>query len=184
MPSLVRTAASRSRRGLAFLCLSLASYGVPAPAAAAGGPMEVATPVEDAAAKGQVSERPAVPVEVPAGLRYAGPPSEAQGYAGEVEPNGTSATATPLAGTNVVVRANLFPNGDIDFYSFTATAGDRIYAATMTGFSAGSSTDSQLTLLASDGTTVDRVRRRQRQLRRPVLVDRRRHDPRPPGPTS
>ena len=77
-----------------------------------------------------------------------------QGYLGEVEPNGTSATASPIAGTNVVVRANLFPNGDIDFYSFTANAGDRIYAATMTSFSAGSSTDSQLTLLASDGTTV------------------------------
>jgi len=77
-----------------------------------------------------------------------------QGYLGEAEPNGTSATASPIAGTNVVVRANLFPNGDIDFYSFTANAGDRIYAATMTAFSAGSSTDSQLTLLASDGTTV------------------------------
>ncbi len=77
-----------------------------------------------------------------------------QGYLGEVEPNGTTATASPIAGTNVVVRGNLFPNGDIDVYSFTAAAGDRVYAATMTSFSAGSSTDSQLTLLASDGTTV------------------------------
>jgi uncharacterized repeat protein (TIGR01451 family)/fimbrial isopeptide formation D2 family protein len=71
-----------------------------------------------------------------------------------VEPNGTSATASPLAGTNLVVRGNLFPNGDVDFYSFTAAAGDKIYAATMTSFSAGSSTDSQVTLLASNGTTV------------------------------
>jgi len=77
-----------------------------------------------------------------------------QGYLREVEPNGTTATATPIAGTNAVVRANLFPNGDIDFYSFQANAGDRVYAATMTSFSAGNSTDSQLTLLASDGTTV------------------------------
>src|SRR6185436_9411454 len=78
-----------------------------------------------------------------------------QGYVGEVEPNGTSGTATPLgASPNLVVRANLFPSGDIDFYSFTATAGNRVYAATMTAFSAGNSTDSQLTLLASDGTTV------------------------------
>jgi uncharacterized repeat protein (TIGR01451 family) len=76
-----------------------------------------------------------------------------QGYAGEIEPNGTVATATPIAGTNAVVRASLFPNGDIDFYSFSATAGDRVYAATMTSFSA-SSTDSQITLLRSDGTTV------------------------------
>jgi uncharacterized repeat protein (TIGR01451 family) len=77
-----------------------------------------------------------------------------QGYVGEVEPNGTSATASPLTGTNLVVRGNIFPVGDIDFYSFTATAGDRVYSAIMTAASAGSSTDSQLTLLASDGTTV------------------------------
>jgi uncharacterized repeat protein (TIGR01451 family) len=77
-----------------------------------------------------------------------------QGYQNEVEPDGTAATASPIVGTNAVVKGNLYPNGDIDFYSFTANAGDRIYAATMTSFSAGSSTDSQLTLLASDGTTV------------------------------
>lgn len=77
-----------------------------------------------------------------------------QGYGGEVEPNGTTATASPLGGSNLVVRAPLWPNGDIDFYSFTATAGDRVYVATMTSGAAGSSTDSQITLLASDGTTV------------------------------
>ena len=75
-------------------------------------------------------------------------------FAQDVEPNGTTATASPLVGTNLVVRGNLYPVGDVDFYSFSANAGDRIYAATMTSFSAGSSTDSQLTLLASDGTTV------------------------------
>ncbi|WP_175497941.1 proprotein convertase P-domain-containing protein [Dokdonella immobilis] len=77
-----------------------------------------------------------------------------QTYGDEIEPNGSPATATPLAGTNLVLHAALFPNGDVDFYSFTAAAGDRVYAAVMTSFSAGSSTDSQLTLLASDGTTV------------------------------
>lgn len=77
-----------------------------------------------------------------------------QAFAGEVEPNGTAATASPIAGTNVVIRGNLYPNGDVDYYSFTASAGDRVYAATMTSFSAGNSTDSQLTLYASDGTTV------------------------------
>ncbi|MGD9583865.1 MAG: proprotein convertase P-domain-containing protein [Lysobacterales bacterium] len=76
-----------------------------------------------------------------------------QGMAGEIEPNGSSATATPLAGNNLVVRGTLFPNGDVDFYAFTAAAGDRFYAATMTSWSAGSSTDSQITLLASDGST-------------------------------
>ncbi|WP_440225219.1 proprotein convertase P-domain-containing protein [Dokdonella sp. MW10] len=77
-----------------------------------------------------------------------------QGYQGEVEPNGTSATASPLTGTNLVVRATLFPNGDVDYYSFTGNAGDRVYAATMTSASAGSSTDSQLRLYDTDGTTV------------------------------
>ncbi|MEZ5545456.1 MAG: PPC domain-containing protein [Lysobacteraceae bacterium] len=77
-----------------------------------------------------------------------------QSYSDETEPNGTAATASPLSGSNLVVRAPLWPNGDIDFYSFTANAGDRVYAATMTSGSAGNSTDSQLTLLDSNGTTV------------------------------
>lgn len=72
----------------------------------------------------------------------------------EVEPNGTPATATPI-GNNVKVKAGyIYPNGDIDYYSFTANAGDRVYIGTITSFSAGNSTDSQLTLLDSDGTTV------------------------------
>ncbi|QIL71021.1 DUF11 domain-containing protein [Diaphorobacter sp. HDW4B] len=76
------------------------------------------------------------------------------GMQSEVEPNGTAVSATPIVGTSARIRGNLYPNGDIDYYSFTAQAGDRVYAATMTSGSAGSSTDSQLTLLASDGTTV------------------------------
>ena len=72
----------------------------------------------------------------------------------EVEPNGTTATAMPLAGTSAVVLGNIFPATDVDFYSFTANAGDRVYAATMTSFSAGNSTDSQLTVLDTDGITV------------------------------
>jgi subtilisin-like proprotein convertase family protein len=71
----------------------------------------------------------------------------------ESEPNGTTATASTIA-SGGRVRANLFPSGDVDFYKFTAAAGDRVYAAIMTSGSAGNSTDSQLTLLASDGTTV------------------------------
>src|SRR5690606_15743335 len=75
-------------------------------------------------------------------------------YADEFEPNNTAATASPLSGTNLVARAPLSPNRDVDFYSFSAHAGGRGYAATMTSGSAGTSTDSQLTLLASDGTTI------------------------------
>lgn len=67
--------------------------------------------------------------------------------------NSTAATATPFTGAETKIVGNLYPNGDIDYYSFTANAGDRIYAAVMTSFSAGNSTDSQLTLIASDGTT-------------------------------
>ena len=104
--------------------------------------------------KGAPSESKGPGAPTPLGHYVYDPIVLGQGYAGEVEPNNTSATATPLTGTDLVVRANLFPNGDIDFFSFSATAGDRVYAATMTSFSAGSSTDSQLTLIASDGTTV------------------------------
>jgi uncharacterized repeat protein (TIGR01451 family) len=103
--------------------------------------------------KGEVAARPNAPYALPSGLRYA-KSLLGQGYASEVEPNGTSATATPIASGSTVLRAPLFPNGDVDFFSFSANAGDRIYAAVMTSGSAGSSTDSQLTLLASDGTTV------------------------------
>ena len=71
----------------------------------------------------------------------------------ETEPNGTPATATAIGVPSGRIIGNIFPNGDIDFYSFTANAGDRFYAATMTSGSAGNSTDSQITLIASDGTT-------------------------------
>jgi subtilisin-like proprotein convertase family protein len=72
----------------------------------------------------------------------------------EVEPNGTSAAANALPSNDIAVLGNIFPNGDLDFFSFTGNAGDRVYAATMTSFSASASTDSYLTLFASDGVTV------------------------------
>ncbi|GMV31247.1 MAG: hypothetical protein AMXMBFR59_33720 [Rhodanobacteraceae bacterium] len=140
------------------------------PATAAGGPQTLPAgfapkavngePQVDTIQRGEEPVKGAVPARAasaapPPASRYASPSvTLGQGYGGEVEPNGTFASASPIVGTNTVVRANLFPNGDIDFYSFQASAGDRIYAALMTSFSAGSSTDSQLTLLASDGTTV------------------------------
>jgi subtilisin-like proprotein convertase family protein len=76
------------------------------------------------------------------------------GQVNEVEPNGTSATATPIANANAKVRGNVFPVNDVDFYSFTATMGDRIYAATQTLFDASASGDSVLELLDTNGTTV------------------------------
>ena len=74
----------------------------------------------------------------------------------EVEPNNAFGQATPLtlnAGGSAFIQGNIFANGDVDFFSFTAAAGDRIYAAVMTSASANASSDSQLRLLASDGTT-------------------------------
>ncbi len=72
----------------------------------------------------------------------------------EVEPNGTAASATPLSGTSLRIKGTVFPAADADFYSFTAAAGDRIYAATQTQFDASASGDTTLQLVASDGSTV------------------------------
>lgn len=72
----------------------------------------------------------------------------------EAEPNGTSATATPIGSANARIKGTVFPAADVDFYSFTAAAGDRIYAATQTLSDASASGDSTLQLLASDGTTL------------------------------
>ncbi len=76
-----------------------------------------------------------------------------QGLAAEVEPNNSVATATPI-GRDTVVRANIFQTGtDVDYFAFQGTAGDKVYAATITTTSP-SSTDSTLALIAPDGTTV------------------------------
>ena len=72
----------------------------------------------------------------------------------ETEPNNSAETATALTGSAVKITGNIFPDGDVDYYSFTAQAGDRVYAAMMTSASASGSVDSQLALLASDGSTV------------------------------
>ncbi|MCL4296095.1 MAG: choice-of-anchor D domain-containing protein [Anaerolineae bacterium] len=72
----------------------------------------------------------------------------------EAEPNGTFPTATPLGGASVKAKGKVFPANDVDFYSFSATAGDRVYAAVQTLFDASASGDSVLDLLNTDGTTV------------------------------
>ncbi len=72
---------------------------------------------------------------------------------GEIEPNNSAATANVLPTPPLVAMANIFPATDVDYFSFTGNAGDRVYAAVMTSFSANSSSDSQLRLYASDGTT-------------------------------
>ncbi len=77
-----------------------------------------------------------------------------EGMLREVEPNGTSATATPLGGSATTALGTVFPPADVDFYSFTAAAGDRVYAATQTLHDASASGDSVLDVLNTDGATV------------------------------
>ncbi len=77
----------------------------------------------------------------------------AQGAVGEIEPNGTVPTATPLSGPVAVGWGTIYPYNDIDLWSFAANAGERVFAATMTSSSAGGA-DSELALIASDGVTV------------------------------
>ncbi|MCB1606318.1 MAG: proprotein convertase P-domain-containing protein [Xanthomonadales bacterium] len=75
----------------------------------------------------------------------------------EVEPNGTFGEANPLvldANGAARIEGTIFPNADLDFYSFSASAGDLIYAAVTTASSANGSSDSVLTILGTDGATV------------------------------
>ena len=78
-----------------------------------------------------------------------------QSFVGEVEDNGTSATANALGGTNVVAHGHIFPVADLDFWSIQVTGGDRVYAATMSAFAASSTSgDTVIDLYDSDGTTL------------------------------
>lgn len=73
----------------------------------------------------------------------------------EVEPNDVSGSATNLGNVaeGVRIRGNIFPNADLDYFSFAASAGDRVYAAVMTAASASGSTDSELEIFDTDGMT-------------------------------
>ncbi|HKQ60004.1 MAG TPA: pre-peptidase C-terminal domain-containing protein [Candidatus Polarisedimenticolaceae bacterium] len=81
----------------------------------------------------------------------------------ESEPNDSTATANPLGSApDLVIQARIFPGrsgptgGDVDYYSFTANAGDRIYAASFSGLNRNNvvNGDPFLEIIASDGTTV------------------------------
>src|SRR2546429_2182423 len=73
----------------------------------------------------------------------------------ESEPNDTPATANPLSLTAScqVVTGSISPGNDLDYFSFTAPPGSRLWARVDTGAST-LSRDSVLTLFAADGTTV------------------------------
>ena len=72
----------------------------------------------------------------------------------ETEPNNTPATADSLTVTGVGAAAmGSLPLNDVDYYTFTAPAGSRLWASVDTAASS-TSRDSILTLYAADGTTV------------------------------
>lgn len=96
----------------------------------------------------------ASPPQPPRTLAPPAPGLAAEGFVVEAEPNGTSGTATPLGGSAAAAIGNVFPPADVDFYSFTAAAGDRVYAATQTLFDASASGDAVLEVLNTDGATV------------------------------
>ena len=77
-----------------------------------------------------------------------------QTLAQEKEDNDTVALATPLGGANVVGMGSIYPQSDVDYWSFQATAGDRVYAATMTAESSSATFDTVLDLISTNGTSV------------------------------
>jgi hypothetical protein len=72
----------------------------------------------------------------------------------ESEPNNTPATANglPMADNCARVSGGITPN-DVDYYSFTAPPGSRVWALVDTSPSTSGNRDSLLTLIAPDGTT-------------------------------
>jgi hypothetical protein len=85
------------------------------------------------------------------------PPTLGPTCAMESEPNNDAAHATALGPTKLScgVQGSISPKGDVDYYSFQATAGDHVYALADTGGpESGSSTAVSLTIYGPDGTTV------------------------------
>ncbi len=72
----------------------------------------------------------------------------------ELEPNNYFTQAEPIAALHTRIKGFIYPNADVDIYSFNAQAGDKVWVSTMTSFSANASSDSYIEILASDTTTV------------------------------
>ncbi|MGH9871609.1 MAG: DUF4214 domain-containing protein, partial [Pyrinomonadaceae bacterium] len=160
MRNMIKNSWRRSRLVLTFCCLAISLVLVALPFS------QSRTRAQGQQPKSEVSDNSELSViEIPAGDKAlaapAGPvkPSSPGGvtvqtYQNEVEPNGTSATATALATSSVRLRGSVYPAADVDFYSFTASTGDRVYAAVQTLFDASGSGDTILDLISTDGTTV------------------------------
>lgn len=75
----------------------------------------------------------------------------------EAEPNDAPASASPIA-SGERVRANLSSSADVDYYSFTALAGERVFANTVTaGSNSGGNTVLALLQVNAEGapTTIE-----------------------------
>jgi hypothetical protein len=90
----------------------------------------------------------------PATATVTATPCVGQSFFTETEPNNTLPTANSLPTTiGAEVRGGITPAGDVDYFSFQATAGDRIWAYINTS-NAAPSTDSVLTLVNSLSQTL------------------------------
>ncbi|MCB0228474.1 MAG: hypothetical protein KDH90_04975, partial [Anaerolineae bacterium] len=70
------------------------------------------------ASQGDKASQPGAPLDgmlVPDGMNFFN----------ETEPNNTAGTANALPGTDLAILGNIYPNGDVDYFSFTGSAGDR-----------------------------------------------------------
>lgn len=74
-------------------------------------------------------------------------------HGAEIEPNDAPEQATPISADGSVT-ALIAPDGDEDLFSFEGSAGERVFAATATAFSA-SSPDTVLELLGPGGALVE-----------------------------
>lgn len=148
----------KSRLWIAITCLTilmvLTSTAVANPDEPPSGPKETDTT--------DVTDLELVPVEQMGGLEGQSPVSMTPAYlingqplVSEREPNGSLAQANPITGDTVVILGNIYLQSDEDYFSFTANAGNRIYAATQTSFSASGSTDSTLEVLNSGGGVLE-----------------------------
>lgn len=118
-------------------------------------PEPPAQPGNDMAERSEVEQiylPGAAAVRAPVGIHALTPGSRFQ----ETEPNNTRAEANPLPGNNIMVLGNIYPNADVDYFSFTATAGSRVYAAVITSFSATGGGDSTLNVLDYTGGLIEK----------------------------
>ncbi|HEX5045268.1 MAG TPA: proprotein convertase P-domain-containing protein [Candidatus Polarisedimenticolaceae bacterium] len=78
------------------------------------------------------------------------------GFVPEIEPNNTAGTATALGGADVQATGTILPGGDEDWWSFSGTAGDRVYVGLQTAFSSElvNGGNSELRLYRPNGQTL------------------------------